>query len=56
VQGDYHQILGFLGHLEAGQQFYRLLSASVSRQGQRGGPDATGAIALTLNLELLGLP
>lgn len=56
VQGDYRQILNFVGRLESGPHFYRLISGSVSRQGQRGAADATTAITLTLNLELLGLP
>jgi Tfp pilus assembly protein PilO len=56
VQGDFHQILDFLGRLESGQQFYRFVSGSVSRQGQRGSAEVTGILALTLNLELLGLP
>ncbi len=56
VKGDFRQILDFLGHLENGQHFFRLSSATVSREGQRGGPDASNAITLTLNLELLGLP
>jgi hypothetical protein len=56
VQGDYRQILNFMGRLESGPHFCRLISGSVSRQGQRGAADATTAITLTLNLELLGLP
>jgi hypothetical protein len=55
VQGDYRQILNFVGHLESGPYFYRLISASVSRQGQRGGPNSSPTINLSLNLELLGL-
>ncbi|HUL52155.1 MAG TPA: hypothetical protein VLT83_01975 [Opitutaceae bacterium] len=55
VQGDYRQILDFVGRLESGPHFYRMVSASVSRPGQRGTADATNAINLTLNLELLGL-
>ena len=53
VQGDYHQILNFLGRLESGHHFYRMITASVSRAGQRG---SAATITLTLNLELLGLP
>lgn len=56
VQGDYRQILNFVGRLESGPHFYRLNSGSVSRQGQRGAADKTAALTLTLNLELLGLP
>jgi hypothetical protein len=56
VQGDYHQILDFLGRIESGQHFYRLISGSVSRAGQRSSGSATSLITLTLNLELLGLP
>ena len=56
VQGDYRQILNFVGRLESGPHFYRLISGSVSRQGQRGTAEATTALTLTLNLELLGLP
>jgi hypothetical protein len=56
VQGDYHQILNFLGRIESGQYFYRLITASVSRAGQRGSGGTVAMITLTLNLELLGLP
>ena len=56
VQGEYRQILDFIGRLESGPHFYRMITASVSRPGQRGTADATNAINLTLNLELLGLP
>jgi hypothetical protein len=56
VQGDYHQILGFLGRIESGQYFYRLITASVSRAGQRGLGGTAAVITLTLNFELLGLP
>jgi len=56
VQGDYRQILNFIGRLESGPHFYRLNSGSVSRQGQRGAADKTATLTLTLNLELLGLP
>jgi Tfp pilus assembly protein PilO len=56
VQGDYHQILDFLGRIESGQHFYRLISGSVSRAGQRSSGSAASLITLTLNLELLGLP
>jgi hypothetical protein len=56
VQGDFRQILNFIGRLESGPHFCRLISGSVFRQGQRGAADATNAITLTLNLELLGLP
>ncbi|MFA5058985.1 MAG: hypothetical protein WC485_12790 [Opitutaceae bacterium] len=56
VVGDYRQILDFVGRLESGPHFYRLISGSVTRQGQRGSPESTPAVTLTLNLELLGLP
>lgn len=56
VKGSFRQILDFLGRLEAGQHFFRLTSATVSREGQRAAADATNAITLTLNLDLLGLP
>ncbi|MDD2764537.1 MAG: hypothetical protein PHE83_11240 [Opitutaceae bacterium] len=56
VMGDYRQILDFVGRLESGQHFYRLISSSVTRQGQRGSPESAPTITLTLNLELLGLP
>lgn len=52
VQGDYRQILNFVGRLESGPLFYRLISGSVSRQELRG----ASTINLTLTLELLGLP
>lgn len=56
VSGDYRQILHFLRRIESGQHFYRLLTGSVSRAGQRGAGAAAATITLTLNLELLGLP
>lgn len=56
VQGSYHQILDFLGRIESGQYFPRLVTASVSRAGQRSAGGATAMITLTLNLELLGMP
>ena len=55
VQGDYRQILNFVGRLESGPHFYRMVSGSVSRPGQRGAADATNTLTLTLSLELLGL-
>jgi hypothetical protein len=56
VQGDYRQILGFLGRLETGPHFYRLNRGTVMRpkQGVTGSPP--GTLVLTLNLDLLGLP
>ena len=56
VQGYYRQIIDFLGRLESGPHFYRLIRGSVvgSKQGGAGG--SPRAITLTLNLELLGLP
>ena len=54
VQGDYRQILNFVGRLESGPLFYRLISGSVSHQEVRGASAST--INLTLTLELLGLP
>jgi len=56
VKGTFRQILDFLDHLETGQHFCRLVSATVAREGQRGAAEATNAITLTLNLELMGLP
>lgn len=56
VKGDFRQILGFLRRLENGRHFYRLLTASVTRRGVRGGPDATNTLTLTLKLVFLGVP
>jgi hypothetical protein len=58
VQGDYRQILNFIGRLESGPLFYRLLSSSVSQQRGASAKEQRGAstINLTLTLELLGLP
>ena len=60
VQGDYRQILNFIGRLESGSLFYRLVSGSVSHQEVRGAaakePRGAATINLTLTLELLGLP
>jgi len=60
VQGDYRQILNFVGRLESGPLFYRLISGSVSHQELRGaaakGLRGAATINLVLTLELLGLP
>ncbi len=52
VEGDYRQILDFVGRLESGQYFYRLVSASVARKGER----SSSQVSATLNIELLGVP
>jgi hypothetical protein len=56
VQGDFRQILDFMGRLESGQHFFRLVSGTVAREGARTSAEATAAVTLTLNLEFLGLP
>jgi hypothetical protein len=56
VEGDFHQILDFVGHLESGQHFYRLISASLSRQGPSNPSASRTMINLMLNIELLGSP
>lgn len=58
VQGDYRQILNFVGRLESGPLFYRLVSGSVSQQRNASAKEQRGAspINLTLTLDLLGLP
>jgi Tfp pilus assembly protein PilO len=56
VTGNYRQILDFVGRIENGQHFFRLISASVSRQGERNPAGPASTVSLTLNLELLGLP
>jgi hypothetical protein len=56
VQGDFRQILDFIGRLESGQHFFRLVSGTVAREGGRTSAEATAAVTLTLNLEFLGLP
>jgi len=53
VQGDYKQILAFIGRLETGPHFYRLNRASIVRAKGSGTADS---LTLSLNLELLGLP
>jgi hypothetical protein len=56
VQGEYRQILDFVGRLESGQHFYRLMSASISRM-TGGEPSAPGSsLCLTITVQLLGLP
>lgn len=55
VKGDFRQVLKFLRRVENGQHFYRLISASVTREGKRGGPDASDKITLSLKLEFLGV-
>ncbi len=54
VQGEYTQILKFIGRLESGPHFYRLVRASVGRNKGGGGP--AGSLNLMLTVELLGLP
>lgn len=49
VRGDFSQILKFLRRLETGQHFYRLVTASVTREA-----DAAGTLTLSLKLEFLG--
>jgi hypothetical protein len=56
VEGDFRQILDFMSRLESGQHFFRLVSGTVAREGTRGSAESTAAVALTLNLEFLGLP
>jgi hypothetical protein len=56
VQGDFREILDFIGRLESGQHFFRLVSGTVAREGARTSAAATAAVTLTLNLEFLGLP
>jgi len=56
VEGNFQQLLGFVGRLESGPHFYRLLSASALRRGERDASGTGSLISLTLNLELLGLP
>jgi hypothetical protein len=56
VVGNYRQIRDFIGRIEDGQHFFRLVSASVSRQGDRNSAGPASPVSLTLNLELLGLP
>lgn len=55
VQGDYRQILSFIGRLESGPHFYRLNRGALIRS-RSNAPGNPGALTLTLNLELLGLP
>jgi hypothetical protein len=56
VEGNFRQLLDFVGRLESGHYFYRLISASASRKGDRNVSGSGAVISLTLNLELLGLP
>jgi hypothetical protein len=56
VEGNFRQLLNFVGRLESGQHFYRLISTSASRRGDRNASGSGSVISLTLNLELLGLP
>ncbi len=53
AQGTYGQILALLYHLENGQHFCRVLSASVTK-GANSGP-GSDLLTLNLSLELLGL-
>jgi Tfp pilus assembly protein PilO len=56
VVGNYRQIIDFIGRFEGGPRFFRLNSASVSRQGDRNSAGPASPVSLTLNLELLGMP
>jgi hypothetical protein len=56
IQGTYPQLLDFLGRLESGLHFCRVLNARCSKAS---GPAAGGngdMLTLTLSLELLGQP
>lgn len=52
VQGDYPAVLDFIRRLEAGVHYCRINSSSISGSG----PDRTGPVKLSLELELLGNP
>jgi Tfp pilus assembly protein PilO len=56
VEGNYRQILDFVGRLESGRHFYRLVSATLIRRTERDASGTGFLLNLTLNLELLGLP
>lgn len=56
VEGNYVQILDFVGRLESGRHFCRMISAAISRRGDRGASGANTTLSLALTIELLGLP
>ncbi len=56
VQGEYRQILSFIGRLESGPHFYRLVRGSVIHGKAGSSGRGADALTLTLTLELLGLP
>lgn len=52
LQGEYFAVLDFIRRLESGAHFPRVMSASLSGSG----PDRTGPVRLSLEIELLGHP
>ncbi len=56
VEGNYRQILDFVGRLESGHYFCRMVSATVSRRSGRNASGPESLLGLTLNVEFLGLP
>lgn len=49
--GNLNQLMAFLRHLEGGTHYCRILGATLSTQGERG-----GNMTLSLSIELLGFP
>ncbi len=60
IQGDYAKLISFLRHLENGNYFCRVnsavLSSSKGAPSDKGEESSEGLLALTLNLELVGVP
>jgi hypothetical protein len=56
VQGEYRQILDFVGRLESGQHFCHVTSAALSRQEATNAAAPGSVVNLMLNVQLLGLP
>jgi len=53
VQGNYTNVMAFLGHLETGRYFCRFNSISLSNSTSDG---KSGTMSLSLSIDLLGTP
>jgi hypothetical protein len=57
AQGTYPQIMKFLGEIQNGRHFCRIVNATFTKAGNGSeSSSANGQVNLSLNLELLGMP
>ncbi|MEJ1973003.1 MAG: type 4a pilus biogenesis protein PilO [Lacunisphaera sp.] len=55
VEGTYAQVVNFLGHVQNGRHFCRVITTTFTKAGGSNMPGASD-MTLTMNLELLGQP